>query len=129
MFSQFKICIAAPLSSTSIFSCYMTMISYFFIINQFFTYQVLLDRKFSFSFSVIIRFLLKYFFNYFFRAFVIFKNCLNKSISSILISIKKIGLLNLNKIVRKTARNVILMFFCVKALFLLTLFKIHSKST
>ena len=86
--------------------------------------QVLIDRKFFSSFSIMIKFLLRCFFHYFFAVFILFKNCINKSISTIFTSINNNSLLNLlsthrfvintNKLVSKNARNVVLIFFCVK---------------
>ena len=79
--------------------------------------HMLLDQRFSY-FLVMIKCLLKMLFHYFFTVFVLFKNCLNKSISSISTFINNNWfnkfITYTNKLVRKTARNLILIFFCVK---------------
>ena len=117
-FGQFKICIAAPMSSTSLFSCFMAMISYFFIFNEFFTYPAYVTRSKIFLLFSHDQMFVKMVFHYFFTVFVLFKNCLNKSISSISTFINNNWfnkfITYTNKLVRKTARNVILIFFCVK---------------
>ena len=58
----------------------------------------------------------KIFFHYFFTVFILFKNCFNKFISSIFTSLKSNAksIINTNKFVSKTTRNVILILFWVK---------------
>ena len=116
-FCNFKIYITTPMSCISIFSCYMTMISYLSIINQFFKYPACVTwSKIFFFVPVMIKFSL--FFNCFFTVFILFKNCFNKSISTIFTSTNNNWftkfIININKLVRKSARNMILIFFCVK---------------
>ena len=57
--------------------------------------------------------------HYFFKVLILFKNCFNKSIRSLFTSINNNWItkfiINRNKLVRKTAKNAILIFFCVKA--------------
>ena len=135
-FSQFKIYITNPMSCTSIFSCYMTMISYFFIINQFLTYPVCITwLKMFFFFLSHDRIFVKMFFYCFFTVTKLFKHRLNKTISCIFTPVKNNWLakfiIDTNKFISKNARNVILIFFSIRTtcfLLLLTLFKIHSKS-
>ena len=116
-FSHFKIYITTPMSCISIFSCYMTMISYLFIIIQFFKYPACVTwSKIFFFFPVMIKFSL--FFDCFFTVFILFKNCFYKSISTIFTSTNNNWftkfIINTTKLVRKSARNVILIFFYVK---------------
>ena len=99
VFSQFKIYITNPMSCTSIFSCYMTMISYFFILNEFFTYSTSVTwSKIFFFFVSHDQILVKMFFHFFFTVIILSKNCFNESIRSISTAIKNnatIGLLKL----------------------------------
>ena len=99
VFSQFKIYITNPMSCTSIFSCYMTMISYFFILNEFFTYSTSVTwSKMFFFFVSHDQILVKMFFHFFFTVIILSKNCFNESIRSISTAIKNnatIGLLKL----------------------------------
>ena len=135
-FIQFKIYITNSMSCTSIFSCYMTMISYFFIINQFFTYLVCVTwLKMFFVFLSHDQIFVKMFFYCFLTVTKLFKDRLNKTTSCIFIPVKNNWLskfiIDTNKFISKTARNVMLIFFCIRTtcfLLLLTLFKVHSKS-
>ena len=99
VFSQFKIYITNPMSCTSIFSCYMTMISYFFILNEFFTYSTSVTwSKIFFFFVSHDQILVKMFFHFFFTVIILSKNCFNEYIRSISTAIKNnatIGLLKL----------------------------------
>ena len=99
VFSQFKIYITNPMSCTSIFSCYMTMISYFFILNEFFTYSTSVTwSKIFFFFVSHDQIFVKMFFHFFFTVIILSKNCFNESIRSISTAIKNnatIGLLKL----------------------------------
>ena len=76
----------------------------------------------------------KMFFHYFFTVTKLFKHHLNKFISHIFTPVKNNWLakfiINTNKFISKIARNVILIFFCIKTTcfsMLFTLFKINSK--
>ena len=68
-------------------------------------------------FADIIKFLLKCFFIIFFTIIIFFKNCFNKSINCIFFSVKNNlftkFIINTNNVISKTARNMILVFFCV----------------
>ena len=108
---------AAPL-----FPSYVTMISNFFLImiNNFFTNPItvtlLKQMFFLFTHDQIV---LKVFFHYCFAVIILFKNCFNKFISCIFASISKNWLsksiINTNNFVRKTTRNMIMIFFfCVR---------------
>ena len=81
----------------------------------------LLDWNFSSSSMVIITFLLKYFFNYLFTVIILFKNSFDKFSGSIFTSIKNSWfskfIINANKFIGNTARNVILIFVCVRTIF------------
>ena len=122
-FSQLKIYVTTPMSYTYKFSSYVTMISYFFIviINEFFTNPVSITRLELFFFFLIhdqiffeVFFFITY---YFFTAFKLFKNHFNKLISCILASKNNNRftkfIINTNKFVSKTTRNVILIFFWI----------------
>ena len=106
------------MSSTSLFSCFMAMISHFFIFNEFFTYPAYVTRSKIFLLFSHDQMFVKMLFHYFFTVFILFKNCLNKSISSISTFINNNWfnkfITYIPKLVRKTARNVILIFFFVK---------------
>ena len=111
-FSQLKIYITIPVSCTSRFPSYVTMISYFLIINKFFANP---------TSSLMIKFLLKCFFITFLQYLRIrIGNCFNKFISSIFTSKNNNWLskpiINANNFVSKTTRNVILIFFLCKNL-------------
>ena len=114
--SQLKIYVTNPMSYTSKFSSYVTMISNFFIIIMSFSQiqQVLLDWDCFCSSSVMIKFLLTFFFHYFFTVLILLKKCFNKFKSSILTSKNNYWLgkfiINTNKFVSKNTRNMILIF-------------------
>ena len=99
VFSQFKIYITNPMSCTSVFSCYMTMISYIFIFNEFFTYSASVTlSKIFFFFVSHDQIFVKMFFHFFFTVIILSKNCFNESIRSIFTAINNnttIGLLKL----------------------------------
>ena len=89
--------------------------------------QMLVDWNFSFFFSHN-QIFVKMFFHYFFTVFILFKNCFNKSISSISTSINNNCftkfIISTNKLITKTARNVIFTFFCVKTVIAFNTLKI-----
>ena len=74
----------------------------------------------------------KMFFGYFFAVFKLFKNRFNKFIRSIFASKKNYWfskfIINTNKFVSKTTRNVILILFWVRAFKTFNTFELHSKS-
>ena len=116
-FSQLQIHVTASMTYASEFSTYVTMISSFFIaiINEFFTNPANVTRlKFLFFFThdqIFVKVLI----HYFFTVFKLFQNRFNKFKSSIFASknnywLSKI-IINTNKLVSKTTRNVILIFF------------------
>ena len=127
--------VTTPMSCASKFSSYVTMISYFFIviINEFFSNPANFNwLKLFIVFSTHNHIFGKVFFHYFFTVLVLFKNCFNKFIISIFTSKIKYWLdkfiINTNKFVSKTTRNVILIFFWVTTIKLSTVFKLNSKS-
>ena len=117
-----KIYVTTPMSYTSKFASYMTMISNFFIviINEFFTYSTRVTWFKLFFFFTHDQIFVKVFFHYFFTILILFKNCFNKFTSSIFTSKNSYWLgkfiINTNKLVSKTTRNVILIFFLSKYL-------------
>ena len=115
--SQFKIYVSTPMSCTSNFFSYVTMISNFFIIiiNEFFTYPTFVTRLELFFLFTHYQIFVKMFFQYFFTILILFKNCFNKLISSIFTNYRLDKfIINTNKLVSKTTRNVILLFFWVR---------------
>ena len=120
-FSQLKIYVSTPMSCASKFSSYVTMISNFFIIiiNEFFTNPASVTRLELFFFLFTHdQFFVKMFIHYLFTILILFKNCFNKLINSILTSKNNYCLskfiINTNKFVSKTTMNVILIFFWVR---------------
>ena len=118
VFSQLKIYVTTPMSCTSKFSSHMTVISNFFIVilNEFFTNPARVTRlKLPFVFLTYNQIFVKVFFLYFFIVLKLFKNRFNKFLSSIFTSKNNDWLskfiINTNKFVSKTTRNVILIFF------------------
>ena len=109
LFHKLRIYVTKPMSCTSKFSSYLTMVSYFLIFHW----------NCSSSW-VMIEFFIEIVFHYFFTVFTLFKNCFNKFIWSIFTSVKNTWLtkflINTNKFVSKTARNVILIFFWARSL-------------
>ena len=83
----------------------------------------------SSSLLMIIFFLM--FLHYFLTILILFKNCFNKFISSIFISKNNYWLskfiINTNKFVSKTTRNVVLMFFWVKPFIAFNILQIRLK--
>ena len=117
VFSQLKIYVTTPVRCPSKFSCYVTMISNFFIIiiNEFFTYPTFVTRLELFFLFTHYQIFVKMFFQYFFTILILFKNCFNKLISSIFTNYRLDKfIINTNKLVSKTTRNVILLFFWVR---------------
>ena len=117
VFSQLKIYVTTSVSCPSKFSCYVIMISNFFIIiiNELFTYPTFVTRLELFFLFTHYQIFVKMFFQYFFTILILFKNCFNKLISSILTYYRLDKfIINTNKLVSKTTRNVILLFFWVR---------------
>ena len=120
LFRQLKIYVTTPMSCTSIFSSYGTMVSHFFIviINEFFTYLTCITWLKLFFFFTHDQIFFEVFFHYFFTVFILLKNCLNKFISSILTCKNNycIGkfIISTSKLVSKTTRNVILILSLVR---------------
>ena len=88
-----------PMSRASKFFSYVTMISYFFIVimNEFFTNLAKGTwLKLFFFFFTHDQIFVKAFFHYFFTVFILFKNRVNKFISSIFTYKKTISLVNLS---------------------------------
>ena len=119
VFSQLQIHVTASMTYASEFSTYVAMISSFFIaiINEFFTNPANVTRlKFLFFFTHD-QIFVKVFFHYFFTILILLKNCFNKFTSSIFTSKNSYWfgkfIINTNKLVSKTTRNVILIFFWV----------------
>ena len=118
-FSQLKIYVTTPMSCISKPTTYVTLISNFFIVNEFFAYptNVTSLKLFVFFFSHDKSFV-KVFFYYFFSVVILFKNCFNKFRSSIFTSKNNywVGkfIINSNKLVSKTTRNVIINFSTFK---------------
>ena len=116
------------MSCTSKFSSYVTMTFYFFIIiiiiiiiiiNDFVIYPANVTRlELLFFFFTHDQIFVKVFFHYFLTVFILLKNCFNKFKSSVFTSKNKYWsskfINNANNVVRKTTRNVILMFFLVE---------------
>ena len=105
-----------PVSCTSKFSCYVTMISNFFIVDEFFIYPANVTwLKIFLVFFSDDQIFVEMFFHYFFIVFIGFIDCFNKFRSSIFTSVKNHwftkSIINTNKFVSKTTRNVILIFF------------------
>ena len=115
---NWRFCVTTPVSFASRFSSYVTMIFYFFIviINEFFTNPASVSwlKLFFFFFSLDQTFG-KVFFHYFFTEFILLKDCFNKFVSSIFTSKNNNRftkfIINTNRFVSKTTRNVILIFF------------------
>ena len=120
-FSQFKINIATPGNRTSIFSCYMIMISYFIIFcsKQFITYPAFITWfKTSFIFYRHNKIFIKMIFCYFFVVSIFFENCFNKFIDCIFSSLKTNWLaksiIYTYKVLSKISWNVFLIIFWCK---------------
>ena len=119
------------MSSTFKLFSYMTMISNFFVFNEFFTYPTRVTKlKMFFCFSHNLIFV-EMFFHYFFTVFTLFKNCFNKFISSIFTSVKNNWfmkfIINTNKFMSETTRNVILIFFLARIFIIFqTTFKVSK---
>ena len=115
LFRKLRIYVTKPMSCTSKFSSYLTMVSYFFIFRKFFTNPTRVTWLRLFFFISHDQIFNEMFFHYFFTVFILFKNCFNKFISSIFTSVKNTWLtkflINTNKFVSKTTTNVILIFF------------------
>ena len=115
-FSQLKVYVTTSISCTFKFSSCVAMISNFFIIiiNDF-TNHASVTRLKLFFFFTHDQIFVKVFFHYFFTILILFKNCFNKFVSSIFTSKNNYWLskfiINTNKLVSKTTRNVILIFF------------------
>ena len=124
------------MSCTSILSCYITMISYFFIIYHFFRYPACVTwSKMFFLFFGHDQIFVEMFFDYFFTVTKLFMHHLRKIVSCIFSAVKNNCLaefiISTDKFIHKTARNVILIIFCIRTTCfssLLTILKIHSKS-
>ena len=120
LFSQLKIFVTTPMSCTSQFYSHMAMISNFFIVivNVFFTNLASVTQFELFFFFIHDQIFVKVFFHYLFTVFKLFKNCFNKFITSIFTSKNNYLLsklvINTNKFVSKTTRNVILVFFWIR---------------
>ena len=119
IFSYLNIYVSTPMSCTSKFSSYVTRISHFLIINEFFTNPTSVTwLKLFFFFISHDQIFIKMFFNYFSTVFILPKNCFNKFISSIFTSVNNNWLtkfiIKTNKLVSKSTRNVILIFFWVR---------------
>ena len=109
--------VTTPMSYVSEFSSHVTMISYFFIviINEFFTNPASVTRLtlflFFFTYDQIFG---KAFFHYFFTILILLKNFFNKFKRCIFTSKNSSWftkfIINTNKLVSKTTRNVILTF-------------------
>ena len=115
---NWRIDVTTPMSRTSKFFSYVTMISNFLIAitNEFFTYPTCVTwLKFFFLFFTHDKIFVKVFFYYIPTVFKLFRNRFNKFISSIFISKNNYWLgkfiINTNKLVSKTTRNVILILF------------------
>ena len=122
------------MSCTSKFSSHMTVISNFFIVilNEFFTNPARVTRlKLPFVFLTYNQIFVKVFFLYFFIVLKLFKNRFNKFLSSIFTSKNNYWLskfiINTNKFVSKTTRNVVLMFFWVKPFIAFNILQIRLK--
>ena len=108
------------MSCTSKFSSYVTIITNFFIVivNELFIYPTsFTSLKLFFSFSSHDQIFVKMFINYFFTVFMLLKNCFNTFVSRISPSQNNrftIFIINANKFVSKTTRDVILIFFRVR---------------
>ena len=115
-FSQLKIYVTTPMSCTSKFASYMTMISNFFIIliNKFFTNLASMAYLKLFFFFTYDQIFVEVFF-YFFMLLILLKNCFNKFISSIFAPKNKHWftkpIINTNNFVSKATRNVFLIPF------------------
>ena len=118
-FSQLKIYVTTPMSCTSKFSSYVIMISDFFIVinNESFTNRASVTWS-KFFFFTLDQFFIEVFFHYSFRVFKFFKNRFNKFVSSVFTSENNYWfgkfIINTNKLVSKTTKNVILIFFYVE---------------
>ena len=99
---------------------YVRRIPYFFIviINESFAYPTNVAWLKLFFFFTHDQIFIKMFFHYFLTVFILLKNRFYKFISNIVTSKNNYWLgkfiINTNKFLRKTARNVILIFFWVK---------------
>ena len=133
-FSKLKIYVTTPTSCTSKFQVMLQWSLTFSALSSMSFSQIRqVLRDCSSSFSLMIKFLLKCLFiiHYSFTILIFFKNCFNKFISSIFTSKNNYWLgkfiINTNKPVSKTTRNVILIHFWVRT-FISTLSKLSSKS-
>ena len=117
LFSYLKIYVTTPMSCTSTFSSYVKIISSLFIviIKGLFTNPASVTRLKLFLFFTRDQIFAKVFFHYFFTILILFKNCLNKFINSIVTSKNNNWLtkfiINANNFISKAIRNVILIFF------------------
>ena len=106
-----------PTNCFSKFSSHVTMISTFFIviINEFSAYPTRVTWVKLFLFFTHDQTFVEILFHYFYTILILFKNCFNKFISSIFTSKNNYWLgrfiINTNKFVSKTTRNVILILF------------------
>ena len=138
-FVQLKINITTPISRTSIFSCYMIMISCVIIscTKQFVTYSAFITSlRYSFMFYIHEKIFVKMVFYHLFAIFIFFKNYTNKFMDYIFSSVKNNCLADF---ISKTARNMCVIFFSIWStiasyevllllLLLLILCKTNSKS-
>ena len=122
------------MSCTSTFSSYVKIISSLFIviIKGLFTNPASVTRLKLFLFFTRDQIFAKVFFHYFFTILILFKNCLNKFINSIVTSKNNNWLtkfiINANNFISKAIRNVILIFFKQEPSQFSTLFRLQSKS-
>ena len=109
---------AAPLNLSVMWQWSLTIFTA--TINEFFTNLANVTRLKLFFFFIHDQGFVKVFFHYFFTILILFKNHFNKFISSIFISKNNCWLskfiINKIKLVSKTTRNVILIFFLNKNL-------------
>ena len=107
---NWKIDVPTPMRSTYKSSCYVAVISYFFIFNEFSQIQQMLLDWNCYDHGFV-----EMCFHYFFTVFVLFKNCFNKFLTSIFTSVNGNWftkfIIDPNKFVSKTTRNVTLIFF------------------
>ena len=121
------------MSCVSKFSSHVTMISNFFIVNEFFRNPLsIIWFKFFFSFFNLDQIFVKVIFHYFFTVFILLKNCFNNFISSILSCKNNYSLgkfiIKTNKLVSKTTRNVVLILFWVRTFITFNTLSIELKS-
>ena len=111
------------MSCTSKFFAYVTMISNFFIVNEFFSYPTHVTRLKSFFFfnhdKIFLEMFFHYFLQYWYSTNNTIKNCFNE-FKSIPLTFENKNwftkfIINTNKFVSKTTRNAILIFFLSKS--------------